>query len=80
MTSDLSAVSVNTSVVDDFVPAFISLLDNYESATGVPEVVTPEEEAENHRFLDIMVQTSSMKVPQQSLDSFASVLSTEANQ
>ncbi|XP_067084682.1 uridylate-specific endoribonuclease B [Osmerus mordax] len=47
--------------------AFISLLDNYESATGVPEVVTPEEEAENHRFLDIMVQTSSMKLAHQYL-------------
>ena len=44
-------------------PAFISLLDNYVSATGEPEIVTPEEEAENHKFLDSLVQTSTMKVP-----------------
>ncbi|MED6262146.1 hypothetical protein ATANTOWER_015172 [Ataeniobius toweri] len=43
--------------------AFISLLDNYESDTGVPEIVTPEEVAENHRFLDAIIQTSTMKVP-----------------
>ncbi|XP_060792542.1 uridylate-specific endoribonuclease B isoform X2 [Neoarius graeffei] len=42
--------------------AFISLLDNYESVTGVPEVVTPEEEAENHRFLDSIIKTSVMKI------------------
>lgn len=42
--------------------AFISLLDNYESVTGVPEVVTPEEEAENHRFLDSIIKTPVMKV------------------
>ena len=42
--------------------AFISLLDNYESDTGVPEIVTPEEEAENHKFLDAITQTPTMKV------------------
>ena len=42
--------------------AFISLLDNYVSATGEPEIVTPEEEAENHKFLDSLVQTPTMKV------------------
>lgn len=42
--------------------AFISLLDNYESDTGVPEIVTPEEEAENHKFLDCMVKTPTMKI------------------
>ncbi|KAK3555353.1 hypothetical protein QTP86_014953, partial [Hemibagrus guttatus] len=42
--------------------AFISLLDNYESDTGVPEVVTPEEEAENHRFLDSIIKTPVMKI------------------
>ncbi|XP_047234825.1 uridylate-specific endoribonuclease B [Girardinichthys multiradiatus] len=42
--------------------AFISLLDNYESDTGVPEIVTPEEVAENHRFLDAIIQTSTMKI------------------
>lgn len=44
-------------------PAFISLLDNYESDTGEPEIVTPEEEAENHKFLDCMLRTPTMKVP-----------------
>lgn len=42
--------------------AFISLLDNYESDTGEPEIVTPEEVAENHKFLDSIIQTSTMKV------------------
>ena len=43
--------------------AFISLLDNYVSATGEPEIVTPEEEAENHKFLDFLIQTPTMRVP-----------------
>lgn len=47
--------------------AFISLLDNYESDTGEPEIVTPEEVAENHKFLDSIVQTPTMKVPAESL-------------
>ena len=42
--------------------AFISLLDNYESDTGEPEIVTAEEVAENHKFLDSIIQTSTMKV------------------
>lgn len=42
--------------------AFISLLDNYESDTGEPEIVTPEEVAENHKFLDSIIQTETMKV------------------
>lgn len=42
--------------------AFISLLDNYESDTGEPEIVTPEEEAENHKFLDSIIHTPTMKV------------------
>lgn len=42
--------------------AFISLLDNYESDTGEPEIVTPEEVAENHKFLDSIIQTQTMKV------------------
>lgn len=42
--------------------AFISLLDNYESDTGEPEIVTPEEVAENHKFLDSIIQTPTMKV------------------
>ncbi|XP_023647326.1 uridylate-specific endoribonuclease B isoform X2 [Paramormyrops kingsleyae] len=42
--------------------AFISLLDNYESDTGEPEVVTPEEIAENHRFLDAVMDTAVMKI------------------
>ncbi|XP_061106330.1 uridylate-specific endoribonuclease B isoform X1 [Conger conger] len=42
--------------------AFISLLDNYESDTGEPEVVTPEEIAENHKFLDAIIQSPTMKL------------------
>ncbi|XP_028934465.1 poly(U)-specific endoribonuclease-A-like [Ornithorhynchus anatinus] len=47
--------------------AFISLLDNYETATGEPEVVTAEEEAENHRFLDAILDTTVMKLTHQYL-------------
>ena len=43
--------------------AFISLLDNYVSDTGEPEIVTPEEVAENHKFLDSIVKSPTMKVP-----------------
>ncbi|XP_063751157.1 uridylate-specific endoribonuclease B isoform X2 [Eleginops maclovinus] len=42
--------------------AFISLLDNYVSDTGEPEIVTPEEVAENHKFLDCIIQTPTMKI------------------
>ncbi|KAI7796134.1 uridylate-specific endoribonuclease B [Triplophysa rosa] len=42
--------------------AFISLLDNYESDTGEPEIVTPEEELENHKFLDSVLKTPTMKI------------------
>ncbi|XP_062868082.1 uridylate-specific endoribonuclease B [Trichomycterus rosablanca] len=42
--------------------AFISLLDNYESDAGEPEVVTPEEEAEIYRFLDAVIKTPAMKI------------------
>lgn len=48
--------------------AFISLLDNYESDTGEPEIVTPEEVAENHKFLDSIIQTPTMKVPMGAFD------------
>ncbi|NWS98799.1 ENDUA protein, partial [Mionectes macconnelli] len=41
--------------------AFISLLDNYETSTGVPEVMTPEEIAENNRFLDAILATKVMR-------------------
>ncbi|NXO99535.1 ENDUA protein, partial [Certhia brachydactyla] len=41
---------------------FISLLDNYETSTGVAEVVTPEEIAENNRFLDAILATEVMRV------------------
>ncbi|KAM9581422.1 poly(U)-specific endoribonuclease-B-like [Guaruba guarouba] len=41
---------------------FISLLDNYETSTGVAEVVTPEETAENNRFLDAILATKVMKL------------------
>ncbi|KAG7262691.1 hypothetical protein CRUP_026055 [Coryphaenoides rupestris] len=42
--------------------AFISLLDNYVSDTGEPEIVTPEEEAENHKFLDSIIRSATMKI------------------
>ncbi|KAL4659314.1 poly(U)-specific endoribonuclease-C-like isoform X1 [Arapaima gigas] len=37
------------------------LLDNYEASTGVAEKVTPEEIAENNRFLDAILETEVMK-------------------
>ncbi|KAG5846173.1 hypothetical protein ANANG_G00147000 [Anguilla anguilla] len=40
---------------------FLDLLDNYEKSTGVTEKVTPEELAENYRFLDSILQTEVMK-------------------
>ncbi|XP_010713749.1 poly(U)-specific endoribonuclease-like isoform X1 [Meleagris gallopavo] len=42
--------------------AFISLLGNYETSTGVEEVVTPEEIAENNCFLDAILMTGVMKL------------------
>ena len=36
---------------------FKALLDNYESATGTSEVVTPQEVAENKRFLNEIMKT-----------------------
>lgn len=41
---------------------FISLLDNYETSTGVEEIVTPEEVAENNCFLDAILTTGVMKL------------------
>ncbi|NWH55502.1 ENDUA protein, partial [Fregata magnificens] len=41
---------------------FISLLDNYETSTGVAEVVTPEEIVENNCFLDAILETEVMKL------------------
>ncbi|XP_031963434.1 poly(U)-specific endoribonuclease-A-like [Corvus moneduloides] len=41
---------------------FISLLDNYETSTGVAEVVTPEEIAENNCFLDAILATEVMRL------------------
>ncbi|XP_013803553.1 poly(U)-specific endoribonuclease-B-like [Apteryx mantelli] len=46
---------------------FISLLDNYETSTGVAEVVTPEEIAENNNFLDAILETEVMKLAHQFL-------------
>ncbi|XP_059508503.1 uridylate-specific endoribonuclease C isoform X2 [Stegostoma tigrinum] len=47
--------------------AFISLLDNYEMSTGIAEVVTPEERAENNRFLDAVLGTKVMQLTHQYL-------------
>lgn len=41
--------------------AFLALLDNYTSATGVREVVTVEEEQENFAFLKLIMETPVMK-------------------
>ncbi|NXX67597.1 ENDUA protein, partial [Spizella passerina] len=41
---------------------FISLLDNYETSTGVAEVVTPEEIVENNCFLDAILTTQVMRL------------------
>ncbi len=37
--------------------SFVALLDNYETSTGLPEEVTPEEIAENRRFIDAIMTT-----------------------
>uniref|UniRef100_A0A8C5MA46 Protein endoU n=1 Tax=Leptobrachium leishanense TaxID=445787 RepID=A0A8C5MA46_9ANUR len=42
--------------------AFMSLLDNYEMSTGVAEVVTATEIAENNRFLDAILETKVMQI------------------
>uniref|UniRef100_UPI003590203A poly(U)-specific endoribonuclease-B-like n=1 Tax=Myxine glutinosa TaxID=7769 RepID=UPI003590203A len=42
--------------------AFIALLDNYETATGICETVTSEEKAENSRFLDAILHTEVMEI------------------
>uniref|UniRef100_A0A4W3J5X4 Uridylate-specific endoribonuclease n=2 Tax=Callorhinchus milii TaxID=7868 RepID=A0A4W3J5X4_CALMI len=42
--------------------AFISLLDNYVADTGEPEVVTAQEEQENHRFLDALMETPVLQI------------------
>ncbi|XP_053575055.1 poly(U)-specific endoribonuclease isoform X2 [Bombina bombina] len=47
--------------------AFVSLLDNYEMSTGVAEVVTSEEVAENNRFLDAILETKVMQLAHQYL-------------
>ncbi|XP_072856910.2 poly(U)-specific endoribonuclease-A isoform X1 [Pogona vitticeps] len=46
---------------------FISLLDNYETSTGIAELVTPEETAENNRFLDAVLKTHVMELAHQYL-------------
>ncbi|XP_033004231.1 poly(U)-specific endoribonuclease-like [Lacerta agilis] len=46
---------------------FISLLDNYETSTGMAELVTAEEIAENNRFLDAVLETEVMKLTHQYL-------------
>ncbi|XP_051886673.1 uridylate-specific endoribonuclease C isoform X1 [Pristis pectinata] len=47
--------------------AFTALLDNYEMSTGIAEVVTPEEMAENFRFLDAILETEVMQLAHQYL-------------
>ena len=45
-----------------FILAFIALLDNYESSTGVAETVTLEEERENWNFINLIFETELMKL------------------
>ena len=54
--------------------ALISLLDNYETSTGIAELVTPEETAENNRFLDAVLKTHVMEVSRADLFSFLHIL------
>ncbi|XP_034039751.1 poly(U)-specific endoribonuclease-C-like isoform X2 [Thalassophryne amazonica] len=46
---------------------FIKLLDNYETSTGVSEIVTSEELQENYLFLDSILETDVMKCAHQYL-------------
>nr|XP_060634170.1 poly(U)-specific endoribonuclease-A-like isoform X2 [Anolis sagrei ordinatus] len=46
---------------------FVSLLDNYETSTGMAEMVTSEEIAENNSFLDAVLETKVMKIAHQYL-------------
>nr|AZN28812.1 endoribonuclease RNase H [Echinostoma cinetorchis] len=43
------------------VSEFIRLLDNYESAVGIPERITPEKVAEIHAFLNAVIDTPVMR-------------------
>lgn len=47
--------------------SFIALLDNYSASTGISEVVTPEETAENARFLALVMDTQVMQYVHQYL-------------
>ena len=44
-----------------FILAFIALLDNYESSTGVAEIVTVAEERENWNFINSIFETEVIK-------------------
>lgn len=45
----------------DTYKAFVALLDNYENETGVPEVVTKQEQEENWRFVNLVFKSAVMK-------------------
>lgn len=47
--------------------SFVALLDNYAAHTGVSEVVTPEERAENAKFLALVMDTQVMQYVHQYL-------------
>lgn len=42
--------------------AFVALLDNYVRATGIPEIVTPQEEKEAQHFIDVVFGTKVMQL------------------
>eukprot|EP00794_Sanderia_malayensis_P004603 gene4603-5208_t len=53
-------VDANVLKKDTF-KAFIALLDNYENETGLPEVVTKQEQQENWRFINLVFDADVMK-------------------
>ena len=48
-------------IMSYFILAFIALLDNYESSTGVAETVTVAEERENWNFINSIFETEVIK-------------------
>jgi len=57
--------------------AFIALLDNYESQTGVEEVVTKEERKENWEFINLVFESTPMKLAYEFLKSKGKASSDE---
>ena len=60
--------------------AFTALLDNYSAQTGVTEVVTAEERAENTKFLNLCMDTQVMQYVHQYLLATKKTKAVERNQ